>query len=81
MNRFVYSLSCKAWVGLFSTIMSTASVKATSIDFTYTGSVTYYTVTTTGIYDVTAYGGQGVLIRAPSPTPAASAAKPAGNFS
>jgi hypothetical protein len=39
--------------------MSTASVKATSIDFTYTGSVTYYTVTTTGIYDVTAFGGQG----------------------
>ena len=49
-------------VALIPTVMLlsvSAEAQATVMDFQYTGSIVTYDVTTTGIYDITAYGAQG----------------------
>ncbi len=57
-----WNVKNKLLVALVPTVMLlavSAEAKATVTDFNYTGSIVTYDVTTTGTYDITAYGAQG----------------------
>ncbi len=59
VRKFVSRLPCRGGVALSLALASVTCAKATTIDFNYTGSIVYYTVATTGVYDITSYGAQG----------------------
>lgn len=57
-----WNLNNNLLIALVPTVMLLASAgetQATPIDFNYSGSITQYDVTTSGIYDITAFGAQG----------------------
>lgn len=52
-------LSKSVRLSLMGLVLGSAALQAQATTFSYSGSIVQYTVATTGIYDITAYGAQG----------------------